>query len=714
MNLLTPLALLGLLGLSLPLIAHLLGRERPEKIRFAALRFVSAREPVITQRRELRDRPLLLLRLLLLAAFVLVLARPVVGSESAVAVLAEPHDAVIVLDASGSMDLRVDGQSDHERANQRLETLLDAIPPGSRVGLVISDPRAPQVELMPIAEAGSRIRAAVDNWEHGESRPGAWSLAETLPHATALLADAQDLPRAIYAIGDPTARGLGSLPELAEGGIAVIPISTRGTPGEPTPTPPEHVGIRELTWEPAPDLGAKAVRVTALIHRYGGRHGGADEQLEVGAALEIDGEEVARTRVALDPDGEATAEFSHTLATTSEGVRARVHLLGREDDPLPVDDRRHLWLAAREALEILVINGDPSETRANDEIFFLVTALNNSDLADSLRIRGLALDQLEDRLRRKPGGKDPLANVDVLVLANVRALPAELAPAVVERVKQGMGLWISVGDRVSATDYNARFEAILPLLLREAVYAGTAPGRTEARSEGVAPAQLSHPIFTGVSSEASLDLDLGATRTRRMFLLEPDPLRGSDIAVAFTSGAPALITRSHGDGRVALLTTTLDRDWGDLPLRPGFVPLATRTVAWLAGVEGQDARGTITVGGRKTLGHATTYSVTTPAGASVPVTPKREGEPTVFEATDQPGHYRASVSGDDQVERFVVEFDAREADTAPVAIRRAQLDSDSGTVTIYEPRWRALALVVLLLLGLESGARLWLRRRRDS
>src|SRR5690606_29788060 len=145
-------------------------------------------------------------------------------------------------------------------------------------------------------------------------------LAETLPRATALLADAQELPRAIYAIGDPTARGLGSLPELAEGAIAVIPISTRGTPGEAAPTPPEHVGIRELSWEPAPDLDPKAVRVSALIHRYGG----AGDQLEVGAALEIDGEEVARTRVELDPDGEATAEFSHTLASTGEGVRARV------------------------------------------------------------------------------------------------------------------------------------------------------------------------------------------------------------------------------------------------------------------------------------------------------------------------------------------------------------------------------------------------------
>lgn len=708
MSLLSPLALLGLLGLALPLIAHLLGRERPQRIRFAAVRFVTPREPVITQRRELRDRLLLVLRMSLLATFVLVLARPVISSKAAVAVVGEAHDAVILLDASGSMDLRVDERSDRERAIERLEGLLEAMPPGSRVGLVISDPRAPTVELAPIEQAGPRIRAVVDAWRRGEAstvRAGAWSLAEALSRATGLLstAGAAEL-RAIYAIGDPTDRGLGSLPSVAEGAITVIPIPTRGAPGQAPPSPPEHVGIRELGWAPAPELDPKAVRITALLHRYGGD----EDQLEVTAALDIDGQEVARTRVTLAADGDATAEFTHTLARTDQGARARVRLLDREHDPLPIDDRRHLWIAASEAIQVLIVNGDPSETRANDEIFFLSTALNQSELAARLEVRGLALDQLEDRLRDKQG-EAPLAEVDVLVLANVRALPSELAPLIVERVEAGMGLWITVGDRVSAADYNARFGSLLPLLLREAVHAGTAPGRTEARSEGLAPVQLSHPIFVG---EAVGDLDLGATRTRRMFLLEPDPRRGADVALAFTSGAPALITRERGQGRVALLTTTVDRDWGDLPLRPGFVPLALRTVTWLAGVREQAVGSVVSIGGRKQLARAAAYTVTTPAGASVPVTPSREGEPAVFEATDAPGHYRASVSGDEAVERFAVEFDALEADTTPVTLAAGTIEGEGGTVKIYEPRWRELALIVLLLLGLESGARLWLSRRR--
>jgi hypothetical protein len=713
MNLLAPLALLGLLGLSLPLLAHLLGREQPQKIRFAAVRFVVPREPIITQRRELRDRPLLLIRLLLLALFVLVLARPVVGSEAAVAVLAEPHDAVVLLDGSASMDLRIDDRSERERALERLDTLLDALPPGSRVGLVISDPRAPTIELGEREDAVPRIRAALDAWvedpEHGP-RPGAWSLADALPRASAMLSDTDARPRVIYAIGDATDRGLGSLPQVTAGAITVVPVPTRGAPDQPPEPPPEHVGLRSLTWERAPELDAAAVRVRALVRRYGPVSDEGAGELEVVAALEIDNQEVARTRVTLAPNGEAAAEFTHALAEQGEAVRATVRLLEREQDPLPIDDRRHLWLAASEAVEVLIVNGDPSETRANDEIFFLSTAIGASDLDQSIKLRGLALDQLEDRLRTEKAAA--LDGIDVLVLANVRAVSAELAPLLAERVDAGMGLWITVGDRVSASEYNTRFADLLPLLLREAVYAGTAPGRTEARSEGIAPVQLSHPMFAATHGDDG-DLDLGATRTRRMFLLEPDPRRAADIAVTFTSGAPALVTREHGRGRVALLTTTIDRDWGDLPLRPGFVPLAVDTLAWLAGARGHDDADVIDVGAGKTLARATTYAVTTPSGESLPITPGRDGEPARFDATDTPGHYRARPSDDAaaEPERFVVELDAREADTTPVEVFASQLDGEGGTVEIYEPRWRELALLVLLLLGIESAARMWLVSR---
>lgn len=711
LSLLSPLVLLGLLGLGLPILAHLLGRERPQRIRFAAMRFVRPREPVITQRRAIRDWPLLLVRLLLLALLVVVLARPVVGSEAEVRVLAEPHDAVVLLDASASMALREPGEgarSQRELARERLETLLDAMPPGSRIGLVVSDPRAPELELREVVEGVPAIRARVDEWssdaEQGP-RPGAWTLAEALPRALGLFGERQgERPRVIYAIGDPTSGGLGSLPELAGDAITIVPVPTRGRPGEAAPPAPEHVGLREPSVTPAPELDPRALRIAAIVHRYGG----GSDTLEVGVALIVGDEEVARTRVSLSAEGDAPVEFVHTPTTAgTTPIPARVELLDRPDDALPIDDRRHLWLSAAESLDVLVVNGDPSDTRTNDEIFFLSTALATGEA--QLEVRGLAPDQLEDQAREG----DPLAQVELLVLANVRAPSKELAAAITERVEQGMGLWISVGDRVAAGEYNERFGELLPLLLREAVYTGTAPGRTEARSEGLAPIVLAHPIFAGMAAGEAGSLDLATTKTKRVFLLDPDPRRAADIALAFTSGAPALITRERGEGRVALLTTTLDRDWGDLPLRPGFVPLVLRTAQWLARSGGSGSGGSLEVGAVATLEQAVPYLVYTPSGEALPVAPEQPGERTRFARSDRPGHYRAVPQADEDAsaELFVVEVDPRESDTTAITIGAGELDGEAGSVTIYAPRWRELALLALLLLGLESAARVWLARR---
>lgn len=714
LSLLSPLLLLGLLGLALPVLAHLLGRERPQRVRFAALRFVVPREPVITQRRAIRDWPLLLVRLLLLALLVLVLARPVVGSEAEVRVLAEPHDAIVLLDASASMELREPetGKTQRELARERLETLLDAMPQGSRIGLVIADPRAPELELREVVEGVAAIRARVDEWSSDDEagpRPGAWTLAESLPRALGLLGDQVDeRPRVIYAIGDPTSGGLGSLPALAGEAVTIVPVPTRGRPGELAPPTPEHVSLREPSVEPAPELDPRALRITAIAHR----HGGGDELLDVGVALILGDEEVARTRVSLAAERDAAIEFVHTPAEGgTQPVRARIELLDRPDDALPIDDRRHLWLSSSEAVDMVIVNGDPSDTRTNDEIFFLSTALTSSET--QLELRGLSPDQLEDLAR----SGQPLADVELLVLANVRAPSKELAAMIAQRVEQGMGLWISVGDRVAAGEYNERFGEILPLLLREAVFTGTAPGRTEARSEGLAPIVLAHPIFAGMVAEEAGSLDLATTETKRVFLLDPDPRRASDIALAFTSGAPALITREHGKGRVALLTTSIDRDWSDLPLRPGFVPLVLRTAAWLAHSGSAGRRGQLDIGDVEPLAQDVPYLVHTPSGGALPVAAAQRGEPTRFTATDQPGHYRAVPQTDDNAaaeanaELFVVEVDSRESDTTPITIGAAELGGEAGSVTIYAPRWRELAMLALLLLGLESAVRWWLGRK---
>jgi hypothetical protein len=430
--------------------------------------------------------------------------------------------------------------------------------------------------------------------------------------------------------------------------------------------------------------------------------------LEVGVILRVADEEVARARIELPVDGSAPIEFTHTLLGADPSVAATIELLDADEDPLPGDDARHLWLAAQDALDVTIVNGDPSELRAHDEVFFAATAINAFERSQRIRLHSLAPDQLDERIRRR--GASALEETDVLVLSNLRAPAEDIAPAIIERVERGMGLWITVGDRVDAQEYNDRLGGLLPLLMRGPSFAGTLPGRQEARTEALAPVHLSHPMFSGMRG----DLGLAAARTRRLMLLEPDAARGAEIAIAFSSGAPALITRTHGLGRVALLTSTIDRDWTDLPLRPGFVPLVERAVDYLGGTRATSAGVELMAGELREFVTDRPLTVHTPTGAQIPIAPDEHNVAT-FRETWVPGHYTALVTGSDELaERpvFAVGVDAEESDTREAEVRAAEFDESTAEVTTFEPRWRELIVLILLLLGVEAGLRIRWRRQR--
>jgi hypothetical protein len=708
MTLLAPALLLGLTALSLPVVAHLLGREPPRRVRLATVHFLHAAAPVVTRRRRIHDPVLLAVRLALLAGIVAVLARPAGPVAGGLAVVATPHDAVVLLDASASMGLRIDGRSELKRGVERIHALLAALPSGSRVGLVTSDPAGPRFECAAADPgASARIAAALDDWiESGAARPGAWSLDAALADAAAWLPPREgERPRVVYAVADWTAGGLGALPAGA-GDPAVIPVPTRPAVDDQPPPVPEHVGLGAASWAPAPDLDARASRITTTVHRRGGSPGSSRP---VDVRLRLGDDEVARTRVEIEADAEVPLEFTHTLVGEAAAVAATVEIVDQPDDPLPADDARHLWLAAQDAIDVTLVNGDPNELRAHDEVFFAATAIQAVQSDREIRLRGLAPDQLDARVRRE--GTAALADVDVLVLANLRAPAIDVAPAIEERVAAGMGLWITVGDRVAPDEYNDRFGRVLPLLMRGSVFAGTLPGRQEARTESLAPPSLSHPLFAELRGE----LGLAAAQTRRLVLLEPDAERAVAVAVAFASGAPALITSEHGAGRVALLTTTLDRDWTDLPLRPGFVPLVHRTLLHLAGGAAHATGPGGLVGEPRTLAAPGPILVDTPSGDHVPVA-AQDGVAT-FAATDRPGHYLARPAADAEPGTpipFVVAVDPGESDTTPRAAPAADGDQALEPVRSLAPRWRELSALVLLLAAIESALRLYRRARALS
>jgi hypothetical protein len=137
MTLVFPILLGGLAVLVVPVLIHLIMRQKPKTLQFPAFRFLLQRHRTNLRKLRLRHLLLLALRILVLAALCLALAKPKVFSEQLALSADRPVAAVLVFDTSYSMDYKISGgPSRLDEAKKRGLELLDELPEGSRVAVL--------------------------------------------------------------------------------------------------------------------------------------------------------------------------------------------------------------------------------------------------------------------------------------------------------------------------------------------------------------------------------------------------------------------------------------------------------------------------------------------------------------------------------------------------------------------------------------------------
>ena len=264
-----------------------------------------------------------------------------------------------------------------------------------------------------------------------------------------------------------------------------------------------------------------------------------------------------------------------------------------DHDGFPLDDRRACRVEVSRGLRVLVVDGDPRTVRTEDETFFLEAALRAG--GSNFSVTTVLPDDLADR---------ELADYGAIFLANVARPNAATAAALTRYVEAGGGLFISVGDRVDADAWNQTMTKLLPQPLGLKRSAAALPGAhpegetVDLRpAERLAPIDRRHPLLAAFPARGE---GLASARFFQFMLLAPVPdAPGRRIVLRYENGAPALVDGEVGRGRVLLLTTTVDREWTDLPIRPGFLPLMQEAARYLAAVPSGDATATITVAGKR-------------------------------------------------------------------------------------------------------------------
>src|SRR5262249_23695136 len=110
MTFIHPLLLGGLAAVGVPILLHLLMRQKPKHVLFPAFRFLQQRAKTNQRKLRLRHLILLALRMFLLALICLALARPRMFSDRVGFGQNQAINAVILFDTSPSMDYTIAGK----------------------------------------------------------------------------------------------------------------------------------------------------------------------------------------------------------------------------------------------------------------------------------------------------------------------------------------------------------------------------------------------------------------------------------------------------------------------------------------------------------------------------------------------------------------------------------------------------------------------------
>jgi hypothetical protein len=526
MGFLSPALLAGLLALAVPVIVHLVQRERRRVVEFPSLMFLRKIPRQAMKRRALRHWPLLALRLAVLTLLALAFARPFLRASAVLPAAGGGRDVIVLLDRSMSM-----GYGDRwDRAREEARRVFGGLGAGDVGSLMLFDT---DVEAGPRATSDRTSLAAAVDTAVLTSR--GTRMGPALRAAAGQLDRSRLTRREIVLISDfqRTAWDRATDARLPPG----VVLQTRAI-GEPATS---NVVVAGLAFERVPQGTGERVTATARIVNRSTTPLGPR-----GITLEVDGREIARGLVSAGAGAVASHTFvPFTVGTDPARVSVRV-----EADALAGDNRFHSVITPARRVKVLVLQ---SAAPSQDASLYLTRAL------------GVAADPGFAVTTAAASSATPTAinGAEILIL-NDSPPPAGAAGVALDaRVRAGAGLLVALGER-SAWPEDA--PDLLPGTL------GSVVDRSGTRGQTLGFVDYSHPIFEVFKAPRSGDLS--AARVYRYRTLTP----GSGVLARFDNGAIALAERRVGAGTVLAWATSLDSYWNDFALKPVFVPFILQTM----------------------------------------------------------------------------------------------------------------------------------------
>lgn len=680
-----PWLLLGALAALIPLLVHLFDRRRPRPVPFPAIAFVLRSQRRTASRLKLKRLILYILRTLFFLAVPFALARPECVKTASATTAKGAAATVIVVDTSLSMRWS-DGSSLFDLARKEAKAALSDLLT-EEPATVVPCTRTPAA-LGPLSFEKSKLVSQVDELSVGYELV---ELNRCLEVAARAL-DESPLPN----------RRIVLVTSLTQGALHLeaSPPVTNGPKGEKLK--PEIVlrdvgrgreqlpnrAIIDVHAEPAPQAGPRAWQFAFTVRNFS-----EEAQKDVELSLKVDGQAVAKGFVDLAPGGTLTKTLTYAFPKGGtvfvEGALTA--------DGLAEDDVRGIVVTVPKELKALIVNGQPHPQKVKDAAYFTEAALS----APGSPVRAVVRDA-------DAAWREDFSSWDVVMLLNVTPPSAEVGARLVDFVEKGGGLFVSFGAHAEVDATNAALGAVLPRKLR-VVKTAVEPQAPDAAARAARLTQLetSHPVlspFVGRAREG-----LVSTKFYRYALFESESNGEVTVLGALDDGAPALLARRAGQGRVLAFASSVDRDWTDFPIRTSFLAFMQRAASWLTGTLDEREEVRARVGESVTLvmdSKKPVVSVKSPTGEERPVVKQADGLHGVAGPLPQPGRYEAldSLGMADASASFAVTLDPAASDLTRHSVEAVTAWFGEDVVRLAEgqqtdrrtPVWTWLLLVAAL------------------
>ncbi len=653
-----PAMLLWALAAVVPIMIHLLSRRKYHEAPWAAMTFLLAAIRKHARRIRVEQLLLLLVRVAILLLLAAALADPVLSLFPALGAglgSGVRTHYLLVLDVSYSMDYRSGDKSRLDRAKELAIQVVNDSRQGDGFTLVLlADP--PQAV---ISDPAFDPRDVVDEIEGLRVRHGGASLPLALTEIEKIVQSVRrrqtrltstaicfftDLGRTTWddaASPDCRAR-IGRLAEPKDTSLALFDVGQEGA---------ANLAVTSLELRDSLITVGREVSFVAEVQAFGTRERSSQRVLFL-----VDDQQVRAETLEVPAGGRSTVAFTQAFETPGEH-QVEVRLA---DDPLALDNRRWLSVPVREAIDVLCIEGREGEAR------YLAYALE-PQRTSTPRVRPTV--RLENALLEQD-----LTQFDCVALCNVRRFTREEAAVLHDYVRHGGGLLWTLGDLVQLDSYNEQLAA-------------EAPDRRvlPARLEGVAPTgnyaldplDYRHPILAPFAGHPQSGLL--TTPIWKYVRARPADSAAARVALAFSTGDPALIEARIGRGRSILLATAVSPDsldrttdpptpWTALTTWPSFPPLVQELLAYALRrrfesrnvLVGEPLEGVLPGGGL-----SAGLKIRTPGGDTERVAVQADGATStwLFGGTALSGMYLAgSEPTADREQRFAVNLQPRESD----------------------------------------------------